>query len=567
MSSVLEIDEDVEFETNQDDTKDHNHSSDEDVEEEILLPRGVINETLIRRSVVTELEEKFDVAAPGLVPREADINLQEVTELCLSFSNIYQIDNLRGFERIVKLQLDNNIIEKIDHLSHLVNLKWLDLSFNNITKIENLERLTQLEDLSLCNNNIEKIENLECLVNLNVLSLGNNKVSDLEYLKELRQFKNLQLLNLKGNPCASNDDYFNVVFAYLTTLKYLDYQLIEPQRFHLARDAKLDEIYALEEQEKALNERLKLEAAERAQESKLEEANLAGMANLFDTMIQDDKEYANIKMLPDYGRILAEFRKVFEAEVAGFTDRILESHRRKQAEQKLFRNVLNKLNQETEQQGIDLIQTFEARKKRAFRTHEAQFEGDMQAEEGQENNDALDQLRSEVGMVTNDLMDMEMVLVEQNTRIIQDFTEEFSALVDFNTREIDTFFRTLMETEDAYAKNVTELTQKLLTQKSDDNSLDDEDADVFLKDREQVLQSVSNSHDNHLATLNLKVDDISGQETALSQALLKEIQKHEYDRNRHRIVEIDELATRYLNEIDTLKSKYQEDVESFEDFY
>jgi Leucine-rich repeat (LRR) protein len=33
------------------------------------------------------------------------------------------------------LQLDNNIIEKIEDIGHLTNLKWLDLSFNRIRAI------------------------------------------------------------------------------------------------------------------------------------------------------------------------------------------------------------------------------------------------------------------------------------------------------------------------------------------------------------------------------------------------------------------------------------------------
>ena len=52
----------------------------------------------------------------------------------------------------MKLQLDNNIIEKIENISHLTNLEWLDLSFNNISRIEGLDSLLKLTDLSLFNN-------------------------------------------------------------------------------------------------------------------------------------------------------------------------------------------------------------------------------------------------------------------------------------------------------------------------------------------------------------------------------------------------------------------------------
>ena len=41
----------------------------------------------------------------------------------LSYQNILKIDNLVGFDKLVKLQLDNNIIEKIENLSHLTSLE------------------------------------------------------------------------------------------------------------------------------------------------------------------------------------------------------------------------------------------------------------------------------------------------------------------------------------------------------------------------------------------------------------------------------------------------------------
>ena len=43
----------------------------------------------------------------------------QVKVLLLSYMNILKIDNLVGFDKLVKLQLDNNIIEKIENLGHL----------------------------------------------------------------------------------------------------------------------------------------------------------------------------------------------------------------------------------------------------------------------------------------------------------------------------------------------------------------------------------------------------------------------------------------------------------------
>ena len=89
-----------------------------------------------------------------------------------SYRSFEPADNLLGLDSLVKLALDNNILEKIEGISHLTRLEWLDLSFNNISVIEGLSTLTNLEDLSLSNNRIERLENLDTLVKLNLLSIG-----------------------------------------------------------------------------------------------------------------------------------------------------------------------------------------------------------------------------------------------------------------------------------------------------------------------------------------------------------------------------------------------------------
>ena len=41
------------------------------------------------------------------------------------FLDILKIDNMWNFATLTKLQMDNNIIEKIEGLEKLVNLEWL----------------------------------------------------------------------------------------------------------------------------------------------------------------------------------------------------------------------------------------------------------------------------------------------------------------------------------------------------------------------------------------------------------------------------------------------------------
>jgi len=44
--------------------------------------------------------------------------------------DILKINNLWSLKNLTKLQLDNNIIEKIENINFLVNLTWLGKNYN-----------------------------------------------------------------------------------------------------------------------------------------------------------------------------------------------------------------------------------------------------------------------------------------------------------------------------------------------------------------------------------------------------------------------------------------------------
>ncbi|VDQ14436.1 unnamed protein product [Trichobilharzia regenti] len=151
----------------------------------------VIDKQLLHDAVFALLR-KGDV---GELAKQDGINFENVLHLRLDYKNILKIDNLWSFKLLVKLQLDNNIIERIEGIDHLSHLRWLgkinsfimrktcfcilDLSFNNIEKIEGLQNLVNLEDLTLYNNRITSLENMESLKKLQVFSVGNNNITEL----------------------------------------------------------------------------------------------------------------------------------------------------------------------------------------------------------------------------------------------------------------------------------------------------------------------------------------------------------------------------------------------------
>uniref|UniRef100_A0A8C0BGQ6 Dynein regulatory complex subunit 3 n=1 Tax=Buteo japonicus TaxID=224669 RepID=A0A8C0BGQ6_9AVES len=179
---------------------------------------NIIDDEMVQKAIEEQCPEDI-----GKLAKREGINLKDVTELQL---DILQIDNLWQFENLTKLQLDNNIIEKIEALESLVHLVWLDLSFNNIEVIEGLDTLVKLQDLSLYNNRISKIEHMDTLQELQIFSIGKNNLTTLEDVIYLRRFKNLRTLNLTGNPLCHDEQYTLFVVAHLPDLVYLDFKLV-----------------------------------------------------------------------------------------------------------------------------------------------------------------------------------------------------------------------------------------------------------------------------------------------------------------------------------------------------
>lgn len=123
--------------------------------------KETVQPTVINDDLIKSYQERYN--KENKIFEKDKEPIWNLTHLSLSYKNIWIIDNLKGMEKLQKLQLDNNIIQHIQNLDHLVNLTWLDLSFNQIEKIQGLDTLTKLTDLSLYDNCIKKIEGLDKL--------------------------------------------------------------------------------------------------------------------------------------------------------------------------------------------------------------------------------------------------------------------------------------------------------------------------------------------------------------------------------------------------------------------
>ena len=301
------------------------------------------------------------------------LEFAEVQSLSYSFKNICRIDYLTPFRDLTKLQLDNNIISKIEGLDHLVHLTWLDLSFNNITKIEGLDALTKLEDLSLHNNAIETLEGMGAFLDVLVsLSIGNNKLETLEGLMYLRTLPKLRLVNLAGNPVCEEEDYKPYVLSHVRGLKYLDHRIVRDEAVAAAREQYADEMTEIETREEEATHAAKRVWKLAARDAAHDEANILGVADLFRKMLDEDPEYARLRRVPtetDHPLVdgVDAFEEKYVVHMEEFKHHMTQQLEKKRAEEAEWRAVLDGAMGELDEEARNLVIAFDKEKKRAFR--------------------------------------------------------------------------------------------------------------------------------------------------------------------------------------------------------
>ncbi|KAE9041956.1 hypothetical protein PR002_g4168 [Phytophthora rubi] len=152
----------------------------------------------VRRAHYQCSKPRVTAEIPGvpIVYRNQKTKASNPERLNLDRRNLPVIPLLEGEQILRLLNLQNNVIRRIENLLGLPNLIFLDLYNNRIEKLENLHLVPNLRVLMMGKNRLRTIENLECLKKLDVLDLHSNEIEQMQNLNELKE---LRVLNLGGN--------------------------------------------------------------------------------------------------------------------------------------------------------------------------------------------------------------------------------------------------------------------------------------------------------------------------------------------------------------------------------
>ena len=166
-----------------------------------------------------------------------DDKYKNIHELNLSKKNIKIFKDKKNisFEKLSELNILNlseNIISEANDLKYFENLKELYMNNNKIIDISFCEFLPHLTILNLENNNIESITSLSICTKLNILKLSNN---DIKYLNStLRIFKNLKNLEettINKNPFLSElVSYREYFISNYKNIKKFDEEIITEEK-------------------------------------------------------------------------------------------------------------------------------------------------------------------------------------------------------------------------------------------------------------------------------------------------------------------------------------------------
>lgn len=116
------------------------------------------------------------------------------------------------------LNLTQNKISTIDHLTHLANLSHINLSNNLILDCTKLHtKLGNIKTIDFSQNQIKSLQGFEKLYSLESLDVSCNQISDIDEIKYIGELPCLEYVRLTGNPVAVIVDYRVKVLEYFGT--------------------------------------------------------------------------------------------------------------------------------------------------------------------------------------------------------------------------------------------------------------------------------------------------------------------------------------------------------------
>eukprot|EP01002_Notosolenus_urceolatus_P014412 NODE_587_length_1947_cov_36.566913_g470_i0.p1 GENE.NODE_587_length_1947_cov_36.566913_g470_i0~~NODE_587_length_1947_cov_36.566913_g470_i0.p1 ORF type:complete len:427 (-),score=153.62 NODE_587_length_1947_cov_36.566913_g470_i0:40-1320(-) len=406
-------------------------------------------------------------------------------------------------------------------------------------------------------------------------SIGNNQLTDLdEAAKYLRHFKNLRMLNMQGNPLSKISNYQTIILAHCRNLRYLDYFLMDSATIEAAVSACREELMALEEAEKKDIEESEAAKALQQEETRMGQANMAGLLTLFEELMAEDPESRTVSQFLEFSEFSAlreavdKYKTRFAEIVDEMKEKMFTQQSKKTAEIDEFQRTLKAAKFEADQTCKAMMRSFEKEKKKCSSNPNATSEEWLR-------------LRDQLETLQEDLMEIEVdmseAFSENHDGIVAEFNRQFKDHTEQTIEVIIFFCNKLREEEKIYYGEISEIFTKLIEQRHADNQaaqaagggdlkeggetkanpadstrLNDDgykSALALLENKDDVHKLLSEGHDAHVQKLYAKEEAYVAAEKQQLDELQQELSRKEKDRNRSKVCEINMYVSLMLQDI------------------
>ncbi|XP_077774798.1 dynein regulatory complex subunit 3 isoform X1 [Podarcis muralis] len=373
----------------------------------------------------------------------------------------------------------------------------LQLDFRNILKIDNLWQFKNLTKLQLDNNIIEKIEALDTLVQLVWLDLSFNNIEVIEGLDALVKLQDLSLYNNR-----------------ISKIENLD-TLQELQVFSIGNNniQTLENVIYLR------------------QFQNLRTLNLTGnpvceneVYSAFIAAYLPDLVYLDFRLVDDNSREMALIKYQYAIEemrhgetLAMAKQQVLDAQQ-KQVE---YHKVIDTIQNLSDNQVIEI---------------------------------KLAEYNYEITKLSDVLMSEEMLLVDQLEEVIKDFERNIADLVSNFIENEQGMMAQCRDLENQHHEKLLEISvntlEKIVKSEFDEEMPDD--VRMLFVDKDTIVNAVNASHDIHLLKIDNREDEIITKANGWASTLVENVHKTEIQRNRSRVLEINQYVDHLRSELDNM---------------
>ena len=206
----------------------------------------------------------------GASCEELDTVLSTTTELDLSGYRLNDLALLADQTQLIKLNLNDNLIQDVSPLESLSELRFLEFARNQVRNIEALANLGKLIQIGLSQNKISSLDSLKNLRDLRVIQASRNEITEIPSFASTK----LTHLSLASNAINNLDN-----LSSSTSLTHLNIQA-NPDVSDLAPIAQLKNLIALDLQGVAASDISPISSLSLLQELSLSSTNIVDYSPL-----------------------------------------------------------------------------------------------------------------------------------------------------------------------------------------------------------------------------------------------------------------------------------------------